>query len=239
MSIYVLVPGAWHGGWAFRAVGQHLRAAGHDTLALTMPGLGVNDDPTGVTLSDSIAHTIDEIERRDLRDVHLVGHSWGGLVISGVAARAADRLAELVYYSAFVPSNGESLLDLCPPPYVELFEAVAGQSPTNSVQLPFEVWQGGFMQDAPESTQRVIWEALSSHPMGAFSERLRLPDYASLDLPLRYVLARDDIGLPPGEYGWDRFADRLGVRPTLVDGSHESLFTQPESVARGILHGTL
>jgi hypothetical protein len=90
---FVSVPGAWHGGWSWYAVGRRVLAAGHPALALTLPGLAMGDDPAGPRLSDATGHIVKEVERRDLHDVVLVGHSFAGIPICAapgpeLAARA-------------------------------------------------------------------------------------------------------------------------------------------------------
>ncbi|MDP9444815.1 MAG: alpha/beta hydrolase [Actinomycetota bacterium] len=118
---FVLVHGAWHGGWAWQPVAAPLRAAGHRVSAPTSPGLGVDDDPRGVTLADCVDALVDHVERSDRTDVTLVGHSWGGYVIAGAAPRLASRLRRIVFWSAFVPEAGRSLYDEVPPEYQGLF----------------------------------------------------------------------------------------------------------------------
>lgn len=234
---FVLVTGAWHGGWSWRPVATRLRAAGHRVLTPTLPGLGLDDDPRGVTLTDTVDAVVARTEREDLHDVTLVGHSWGGYVVSGAAPRIAERLRRVVFWSAFVPEDGESLLDAVPPQYRELFRAQAAASgDANTVSLPFEVWQQAFMQDAEEPVQRTAFNLLSPQPMGTFSEAPNQRGFYALDVPTSYVLSTDDVALPPGEWGWDRFPDRL-KDPVRVDtpGSHESNFTQPDALADAIL----
>ena len=153
---FVLITGAWHGGWAWRPVAQHLRAAGARVLTPTLPGLRDGDDPTRYTLGDVVDAVVKLVESEDLHDVTLVGHSWGGYPITAAAPRLASRLRKLVYWSAFVPAAGRSLNDETPPSYQELFAALAAASGNNSVVLPFEVWQASFMNDAPEPVQRMI-----------------------------------------------------------------------------------
>ncbi|MEJ8279508.1 alpha/beta fold hydrolase [Pseudonocardia spirodelae] len=232
---FVLVTGAWHGGWAWRPVAERLRAAGHRVLTPTLPGLHDGDDPTRHHLSDTVDAVVDLIESHDLTDVTLVGHSWGGYVITGAAHRVASRLRKLVYWSAFVPAAGRSLNDEVPPPYQELFAAQAAASGNNSVVLPFEVWQQAFMNDADEPVQRLVHELLVPHPMQYFTETVEPIDPATLGVPVAYVLSADDVALPPGEYGWDRFAARLGVTPVSAPGSHEGCFTAPDGLAEALL----
>jgi pimeloyl-ACP methyl ester carboxylesterase len=232
---YVLITGAWHGGWAWRPVAQRLRALGHRVITPTLPGLHDGADPTAHTLTDVIDYVVDLVEGADLRDVSLLGHSWGGYVITSAAPRLAPRLRRLVYWSAFVPSEGLSLNEEVPPHYTELFTTLAEASGNNSVTMPFEVWQSAFMQDAPEPVQRTVHELLVPQPMQYFSVPVQPLDPAALGVPVSYVLSVDDIALPPGEYGWDRFARRLGVEPILAPGSHEASFTQPDGLVASIL----
>jgi pimeloyl-ACP methyl ester carboxylesterase len=232
---FVLINGAWHGGWAWRPVAEHLRAAGHRVLTPTLPGLHDGDDPTRYHLVDVVDAIVDLVEREDLRDVTLVAHSWGGYPMTGAAPRLASRLRKLVYWSAFVPAAGRSLFDEVPPPFQELFTATAAASGDNTVTLPFEIWQSNFMNDAAEEVQRAIYALMVPQPFQYFTETVEPLDVAGLGVPVAYVLSTADIALPPGEYGWERFADRLGVSPIPAPGSHECCFTDPAGLAEAIL----
>jgi pimeloyl-ACP methyl ester carboxylesterase len=231
---FVLITGAWHGGWAWRPVAQHLRAAGARVLTPTLPGLHDGDDPTRYTLADVVDAVVDLVDGEDLQDVTLVGHSWGGYPITAAAPRLASRLRKLMYWSAFVPAAGRSLYDEVPPPYQELFAAQAGASGNNSVALPFEVWQAAFMNDAPGPVQRMIHALMVPQPFQYFTETVEPLD-PTLGIPVSYVLSVDDIALPPGEYGWSRFAERLGVPAQSAPGSHEACFTEPAGLAEALL----
>jgi len=231
---FVLITGAWHGGWAWRPVAEHLRAAGHRVLTPTLPGLHDGDDPTRHSLADVVDSIVELVESEDLHDVTLVGHSWGGYPITGAAPRLAARLRKVVYWSAFVPAAGRSLNDEVPPHYRELFVSQATASGDNSVAMPFEVWQAAFMNDAPEPVQRAIHSLMVPHPYQYFTETVEPLDPA-LGIPVAYVLSVDDVALPPGEYGWDRFAERLGVPAQPAPGSHEACFTEPAGLAAALL----
>jgi hypothetical protein len=111
------------------------------------------------------------------------------------------RLRRVVYWSALVPAAGASLLDECPPPYVELFSSLASASPDNTVSLPFAVWQGAFVQDADEQAQRIVHALLPPQPMQYFTASVAPLD---VEVPFDYVLSVDDIAMPPGEFGGRR-----------------------------------
>ena len=151
---FVLVPGAWHGGWTYQAVATALRSRGHRVFAATSPGLGVNDDPAGQALDECVSALVADIDKLGTDGITLVGHSWGGYVIAGAAPRLKDRLSRLVFWSAFVPAAGRSLHDEVPPAYQQLFAQLAGASDDNVVPMPLEVFQGAFMGDADLSAPR-------------------------------------------------------------------------------------
>ena len=228
---YVLITGAWHGGWAWRPVAERLRAQGHRVLTPTLPGLADGDDPTAHSLGDVIDFVVDLVESRDLRDVVLVGHSWGGYVIAGAAPRLASRLKSLVFWSAFVPESGVPLYDEIPPSYQGLFTSLAGSSEDNTVAMPLEVFQGAFMGDADPAAAAAVHSVLRPQPFRTFTDPPADEAYQSLGIPLHYVLSSEDVALPPGEFGWDRFAERIKVSPVRVPGSHESMFTRPAELA--------
>jgi pimeloyl-ACP methyl ester carboxylesterase len=232
---FVLITGAWHGGWAWRPVAEHLRAAGCRVLTPTLPGLHDGDDPTAHTLSDVIDSVVALVEGEDLTDVTLVGHSWGGYVIAGAAPRLAARLRRLVFWSAFVPAAGRSLYDEVPPNYQALFDGQAAASGNNTVAMPFEVWQAAFMPDASEDVQRMVHSLLVPQPMQYFTETVAPLDLDDLGVPAAFLLGEEDIALPPGEFGWTRFAERLGVAPTPAPGSHEACFIRPAELAEAFL----
>ncbi|MEI8413101.1 MULTISPECIES: alpha/beta fold hydrolase [unclassified Kribbella] len=232
---FVLITGAWHGGWAWRPVAEQLRAAGRQVLTPTLPGLRDGEDPTPYTLSDVIDSVVELVEGEDLRDVTLVGHSWGGYVIAGAAPRLAARLRKLVFWSAFVPAEGRSVYDEVPPNYQALFDGQAAASGNHTVAMPFEVWQAAFMPDASEDVQRMVHSLLLPQPMQYFTETVVPLDLDTLGVPVAYLLGEDDVALPPGEYGWTRFAERLGVAPIPTPGTHEACFTRPAELAESFL----
>jgi pimeloyl-ACP methyl ester carboxylesterase len=118
-TTFVLVHGAWLGGWSWKKVIPLLRAAGHEVFAPTLTGLGERAHllTPEVDLDIHIADIVAVLEYEDLTNVVLVGHSYAGMVIAGVAQNAAPRLAELVYLDAFLPENGKSLNDYLPAPH--------------------------------------------------------------------------------------------------------------------------
>ena len=114
MASFVLVHGAWHGGWSWTRVSRLLRRAGHDVFTPTLTGLGERAHlaSADINLDTHIEDVIGVLDSEELDDVVLCGHSYGGMVISGVAERAAGRIDTLVYLDALVPEDGQSVLQL-------------------------------------------------------------------------------------------------------------------------------
>ena len=117
MANFVLVHGAWIGGWCWRPNAQALRKAGHEVFTPTLTGLGERSHlmNPGINLDTHIADIVNVFKHEELSDVVLVGHSYGGMVVTGVADALADKIRSLVYLDAFVPESGQALVDLAPP----------------------------------------------------------------------------------------------------------------------------
>ena len=116
MATFVLVHGAWHGAWCWRRVARLLRRAGHEVFAPTLTGLCERAHllSPDITLDTHILDVVNLIKWQELNDVVLVGHSYGGMVISGVAEKMEKAISSLVMLDAFMPENGQSLIDLMP-----------------------------------------------------------------------------------------------------------------------------
>ena len=113
-ATFVLVHGAWHGGWCWQRVNDRLTALGHRVFAPTLTGVGERShlNSPSVNLSTHISDVVNEIQWKSLEDVVLVGHSYAGMVITGAAEQVAAKIASIVYLDAFIPADGQSLGDL-------------------------------------------------------------------------------------------------------------------------------
>lgn len=205
VATFVIVHGAWGGGWAWRrTVAPLLRDAGHDVLTPTLTGLGERAHLAhpAVDLSTHIADILGVLECEDLRDVILVGHSYGGMVITGVAERATDRLAQLVYLDAMVPEEGQSLADLVGPGAAERLTEQAREEGDGWKLLP-----GPLSPQTPAEIVELARARRFPQPLRTFLEPVRLTG-ASRALPRTYVLCTD----PPGDV-FVRVAARLRDAP--------------------------
>lgn len=134
----VLVHGSWHGGWHWEDVAARLRSAGMDVHVPTLAGLAERG-PTASDRTDLSAHVRDVvsvIDDNDLDDVLLVGHSYGGMVITGTAHARPSRIRKLVYLDAFVPRHGESVASILGADFVHMAEAAAAQAGTPHLVPP-------------------------------------------------------------------------------------------------------
>ncbi len=116
MPNFVLVHGAWYGGWCYRYTANELRGRGHGVVTPTLAGVGerFHASSEAITLETHIRDVVGCIEAEELDEVVLCGHSYGGMVITGVADRMAERIKTLVYLDAFVPEHGDSCNGLLP-----------------------------------------------------------------------------------------------------------------------------
>ena len=236
MSTLVLVHGFWHDGSSWSQVVQRLNALGHIAFAPTVAGHGKGVDKQ-VGHAQSTQSLVDFVIDNDLTDIVLVGHSYGGTIISKAAEVISDRIRRLVFWSGFVLDDGDSLNDAVPPHYRALFEQLAATSPDNTVMLPFPIWREAFMNDADLDLASACYNRLSPEPYQQIIEPLDLKKFYTLDIPRSYLVGSEDIALPPGEWGWHpRMSSRLGLyRLVQMPGSHELLFTNPDGLADKII----
>ena len=188
MATFVLVPGMWLGGWAWREVAEPLRAAGHHVYPVTLTGLGERVHLAGphVNLDTHIADVVNLLRYEELRDVVLVGHSYAGTVITGVADRAPERIAGLVYVDTWPLPDGVAQIDLNPP---EARQAQEQQVKTQGEgwRLPLPSWeeldQGNELRGLGEAERRLMRERAVDQPFGTVTQPVRLTNPARAALP--------------------------------------------------------
>ncbi len=228
---FVLIHGAWHGGWVWRDVVPGLRALGHAVTAPTLSGLGerrhVGQDSADLTthVDDIVAH----IEMEALGDVTLVGWSYGGMVATGVLARLPRLIRGIVYLDAFVPNDGEALADYLPPVAREDFD-------TNKAHgLPLAPRPLSFFGVSDPATIAFVQPRVSAQPWRTFYQ------------PVRALKSRPPIAL---SYvcctGWGAtpFTARLSemeadpmIRTTTIKADHRCMLTAPEATIAALAAG--
>jgi pimeloyl-ACP methyl ester carboxylesterase len=226
-----LVPGAWLGGWSWQPVARLLAERGYPALALTLPGLSYDGSPAGLELADAVGYVVSEVERRDLVDVALVCHSWGGYPATGAAHRLAGRLAKVIYHNAVVPAQGKSMVDENEQ-YAEIIRQAIAAGPDATVPADLDAVQSVLMPGDPVPLQELVTRLLLPQPGGYMTGSLDLPPVTKIGLDAAYVLCADDIALArPGT----EFAARLGVDPLVIPGNHLTMLTHPAIVADALL----
>jgi pimeloyl-ACP methyl ester carboxylesterase len=233
VAVVVLVHGGWHGGWVWRPVAALLRAAGHEVHAPTLTGTGERAHLHGphVGLATHVEDVVAVLVMEDLHDVLLVGHSSSGAVITGVAGRAADRLAGLIYLDAFVPSPGESVLDLLPAARRAFFlDQLDGDD--RIVLDPDAAMDGWAVRD--EAARRWIGPRLRPHPRCGLADPL--PEGPVPTLARWYVHCTDK---PTGD-AFAGFADAAREDASwraveVLASGHDAMVTDPEGTARVLL----
>ncbi|MGP8122753.1 MAG: alpha/beta hydrolase [Xanthobacteraceae bacterium] len=236
MSIYVLVHGAWHTGELLEPTAAKLRATGHTVHTPTLAG----NRPGGtkaVGLDGAIASLTDYLVEKNLKDVVLAGHSYGGMVITGAADRQMARIRRLVYWNAFVPNNGESLNDMVPPQYIGLFDQVAAASGDNTVMLPEPIWREAFFNDSDGALSADSFARLNPHPYATFTDKIELSQNpADMQVGKSYLNFTEDTALPHALPWHPRLSSKLGLfRLVQAPGGHEVCFTNPELAARKLV----
>jgi pimeloyl-ACP methyl ester carboxylesterase len=236
MAIFVLVHGSWHDGSAWQPTIDHLIEKGHKALAPTIAGHGKGANKQ-VNHADCVRSIVDYISGNSLTDFVLVGHSYGGTIISKVAEAIPDRIRRLVFVNGFVLQDGKSLTDEIPPMFGSLFEQLAKNSADQTVMIPFPIWREAFINDGDLEMAKWSYAQLSPEPYQPFREKLDLKKFYSLEIPKSYINCTEDIALPPGEWGWHpRMSNRLGLyRLVQMPGSHEVMFTNPLGLAGKIV----
>jgi pimeloyl-ACP methyl ester carboxylesterase len=229
--LFVLVHGSWHDGAAWRATAECLEQAGHVAHWPTLAGHG-HDVDRNVSHDDCVASLAAYISDNALSDFVLVGHSFGGSVISRLAPLMAERIRRLVYWNAFVPRHGVALLDEAPPDFADALRALAAASPDNSVPMPYAVWRASFMTDVDDETAWEWHATLSPEPFKPMSEPLDMTGFDELDVPRSYLFATDDRAVP-----WHPvMSSRLGqFRLVEMPGDHEALLTRPRQLAQHLI----
>jgi pimeloyl-ACP methyl ester carboxylesterase len=228
MSTFVVCHGAWSAAWAWKKVRPLLRAAGHEIFTPTYTGLGerAHQVSRSINLETHIGDVLAMLDCEDLRDVVLVGHSYGGMVATGVADRAAERIAKLIYLDAFVPEDGQSLFDLLPASARASRQEAAHTQGDGWLLPPNPTPADTSPDDVAWITPRRRWQ-----PIATFTQPLVLKN-AAAHLPRAYVyctrIAPDDTF---GQFARQFRADRAW-KYFEIDASHSPNVTAPEEIAR-------
>ena len=227
MATFLVAHGGWSAGWVWKKMRSRLEQRGHMLFVPTHTGLGerLHLATPEIGLGTHIADVLGVIEFEDLRDVILVGHSYGGMVATGVADRAADRVSQLVYLDAFVPRSGQSLFDLQTPELRARMRDKARESGDG-----WRVPPNPTPPDTSEADVAWIRPRRMMQPLRCFEEPLQLEGHAA-HLPRSYIYCQRAA---PGD-GFRPFAEHARSDPDWryyeLDASHSPHVTAPDALA--------
>jgi pimeloyl-ACP methyl ester carboxylesterase len=229
MSTYLLVPGAWLGGWCWRYVVADLQVAGHTVIPATLTGLGERAHllSPAISLETHVADIVNLFDYQDLHEVILVGHSYGGMVITAVAERVPGRIRRLVYLDASVPRQGGSNDDVVGP-------KMAAQLRTSAVsggdgwRVPPADYVSERLSDSP--LRSWVRERLRPLPLRPFGEPVHLRSREAAALPCAFIQTTQSdlyngLMVRAREAGW--YCRELS-------GGHYAMFTEPKAVASAL-----
>ena len=224
---FVLVHGAWHGGWCYARVAEILRAAGHRVYTPTLTGLGERAHlfSGNITLDTHVQDVVSVFEYEDLREVHLCGHSYGGFVISGAVERVPERIASLTFLDAFVPADGESLIDISlrPGPSRQLVGAMAN----GGLGVP-PIPAANFNVNAADRDE--VDRKCGPQPIGTLLQRIRLTGARERCAAKTYVRAAAYASA-----GFDSYRAQCAADPswhvTDVQCGHDVMLDMPHELA--------
>ncbi|WP_088041812.1 alpha/beta hydrolase [Bacillus sp. EAC] len=236
---FVLVHGSWVDPSFWNGISADLRKMGHvvHTPQLAGHGTDTNKNVTHEIVTKSV---VDYITTKNLINIILVGHSFGGSVIQKVAEQLPDRIKRLVFWNAFVLNDGESMADQFPKQAQDFLLGLAQQSSDHTIKLPFSYFRETFVNLADLQTAQQIYNSTTPEPANPLVEKLDLKNFYRLTTPRSFINLQEDTVIPAGEqYGWyPHLASRLGIfRFIQGHGDHMSTAKlQPRRIAQLIVN---
>jgi pimeloyl-ACP methyl ester carboxylesterase len=231
-STFVLVHGAWHGGWCWRRVEQLLLAEGHRVFCPTLTGLGDRCHLLSekIDLNVHITDIVNLISWEELSDIVLVGHSYGGFVISGVAEQvAAGTISSLVFLDAFVPEDGDSMIEsITTPEHRSFLEEVVTRGELAVAPPPAAAF------NVNEMGQHWVDAKCTPHPIASITQRIRL-DGARDRVPRKWYILAKSSGSPNFSEIYQSLKNNGSWHLQEVESGHDAMLDQPEELATLLL----
>ena len=244
MAVYVLVGGAWLGGWCWQPVARHLRDNGHDAYPVTLTGLGERAHLASpeVDLETHITDVINLVEFEELQDIVLLGHSYGGLVVTGTADRIPERISSLVYLDTGPIPSGNSLIDLFPPEgrrHIERQVEELGDGWRYPMPPPEELVNMGSLEGLDEELLGRLRSRSVPQPFGTYKQPLRLENPAREELPKVAILCSFSLDQVQEMIARNEPVFRELAGPTWrfleLPTGHWPMFSRPEALAEQLL----
>jgi len=228
---FVLVHGAWHGGWCWRDVRQALEDQGHRVLTPTLTGLGEKSHlrSPDITLDTHIQDILNLFTWEELSDVVLVGHSYGGVIISGVCDAMKDRIKHAIYLDAIVPNDGDTVL---PGGTKEIAEARFGPLVDGYLAPAREPVSFGIPDTMPDA---LAWVRRRVTPqlLGTWITPIRLPNGGSDGIPRTFIFCSDRPDMTPAQAARiERFQDDPSWKYDELPFGHDAMVILPNETAQ-------
>ena len=189
---FLLIHGAWHGGWVWNEISEILRYQRYSVSTPTLTGLGEKKHllSSKITIETFIEDVVNHIIFENLNNIILVGHSFAGSVISGVADRLKDRIQKLIYFDAMILIDGQKPFDITPKETVEQRIELAKKF-GNNISIPAPSADAFGVFDIKKSL--LLEEKLTPHPLSAFQSKLILKNEVGNGIPLSYIFCTKPI----------------------------------------------
>ena len=189
---FLLIHGAWHGGWGWNEISEILSYQGYSVSTPTLTGLGEKKHllSSKITIDTFIEDVVNHIIFENLNNIILVGHSFAGSVISGVADRLKDRIQKLIYFDAMILIDGQKPFDITPKEIVEQRMELAKKF-GNNISIPAPSADAFGVFDIKKSL--LLEEKLTPHPLSAFQSKLILKNEVGNGIPLSYIFCTKPV----------------------------------------------
>ena len=227
---FVLVHGAWHGGWCWQRVADRLRGGGHTVFTPTLTGLGERSHllRAGIDLKTHVVDVVNVMKWEDLSDIVLCGHSYGGMVISGVAEALPQAIRSIVFLDAFVPRNGEAVQDLTGPAVREAAQAAMQRGDIVIPQRPAEAF------GVNPADRAWVDRLCVGQPLGTFTDKIALTGARDRIARRSYIRAKSYANP-----GFDRALGEVRSDPSWrsyeVPSGHDVMVDMPERLTEILL----
>ncbi|MFL6603537.1 MAG: alpha/beta fold hydrolase [Steroidobacteraceae bacterium] len=221
MATFVLVHGAWHGSWCWKRVRRALQQQGHEVFTPTLTGVGERSHLLSekVDLQTQTLDVLNLIEWEELNDFVLCGHSYGGMVVSGVADRVPERVRSLVFLDAFVPENGESLADLAPisgGPLIDGWKSTPISAETFGVNVADQAW---------------VDRQCTVQSVACFQQAVQLTGGIARVKHIAYVYASGWAGFQSPFYPFYEKAKLRGWKTVEIECGHDVMLDRADALA--------
>jgi pimeloyl-ACP methyl ester carboxylesterase len=211
------VPGAWHGAWCYRRLADLLTTKGHKVHALSLTGLADRSHLAGdaVNMDTHVLDVVNFVKWEDLKDIVLVGHSYGGLVVTGAAETIAPQIASIVYLDAFIPKDGQSMADIVNRPL-----------PTSGFAPPFPAKA----MNVNAADQAFVDAKMTPQPINTYLQRQSITG-AYARIAKKTYIRTGRYTQPLFQQLYESFKQQPDWRTFMIDSGHDAMIDNPKDLA--------